>query len=457
VSIENSPLQEEIDAILGSPPNPVHAQYSCSIVTPDWVIHPNKLLSLDIQRDYLSNFSDVVILEVALPEGTYQQKVIPYQQSLKIELIRSLVGETGGTPIVENDEPWLRTYRGILEDGTDNAASADSKTAPTAGAANLDSLITVKIQLLDEGVDQIRMSQVGGIYYDEIPGNVLKYIITNLSKQLDLPDEEAIGGVDCVKFDNQSKHTQISIPHGTKPQDVAMLIQTDWGGVYNAGIGCYLQEAVWYIWPPYNYSRYDQERITLQFINLPPTRYPGIERTYRTTGSGIIALSTGEVSQQDNSSQEQVNSGNATRFTHTDQMWKGINTFDKNFGESGKDNKFIVKRTDNNSEFVGIEKAGIVNAPVSDAKMRNNSFVEPSKLAAKNGSFMTLVWEYSKPEVIYPGQPVRIQYLKNDEVMEVDGVVAGAHHYIHDTSTGPIQHRHICNSAVTVFIAPLNP
>jgi len=451
--LETSTLQAEITAIMQSQ-NPVHATLRCNIVTPKETIVPLKIFSLDIERDYLSNFSDIMILEVAIPQGVYQYNILPQREDLKVELLRNILGEVDDAPI-SNDKPSTRTYKAVIQNEASNAASATTAAATNIGSADLTGIATVRFQLIDPGLEQIRVSMVGGIYYDIIPGDVIRYTLSNLNTALKLSKAEEIKGVNIVPYDNQKVFRQVVVPHGTKPQDIAMLIQTDQGGVYSTGIGCYLQDALWYVWPLFNTKRFSKERRTLMVINIPANKFPGIERTYRLQGSAVIVMATGDTEHQDLSNQDQLNLGNATRFTHTDQMWNGSNTYDKNFGESGKDNKFIIKRTDNSSEYAAIQRAGQNNAPLSAARMRNNSFVEPSKLAMRNGSIMSLVWEYAKPELIYPGMPMKLKYLKADTVIELEGIVIGAHHYIHDTTRGPVQGKHICNTALTVFLQNL--
>jgi hypothetical protein len=453
MNIEDSPLYEEIQAIIKSP-NPVHARYHCNIILEDETIAPLKLFSIDILRNYLTNFSDEVILEAAIPAGIYQFKILPQRENLKIELIRNLVGEVGSDP-VKDDEPSTRTYKAVIQNEASGAASASDAAANASGTADLTAIVSARFQLLDPALEQIRASMVGGIYYDIIPGDVIRYTLSDLNTKLKLSSAEKVKGVNIVPYDNKKVYRQVIVPHGTKPQDVANIIQNDQGGVYNAGMGCYLQDGLWYIWPTFNTTRYSKERKALLMINIPSNKFPGIERTYRLQGSAVIALSTGTVNHQDTSNQDQLNLGNATRFTHTDQLWKGANKYEKNFGESGKDNKFIIKRTDNSSEYAAIDRDGSTNAPLSAARLRNNSFVEPSKLAARNGSVMTLTWEYSKPELVYPGMPMRLQYLKEGTVIQLDGTVVGAHHYIHDTTIGPVQGKHVCNTALSVFIQNL--
>tara|TARA_B100000929_G_scaffold249264_2_gene208552 strand:- start:473 stop:1855 length:1383 start_codon:yes stop_codon:yes gene_type:complete len=451
MAIEDTPLQIEIQNILMEEgANPVHAKWSCLIMTPEETFQPLRMLSLDIERDYLNKYSDYMVLEVLLPAGAFSHDILPYKQELLVEITREPMGESHEEP--DDSDVVVKQYRAVIHEEKDDIIGASSPQAQTRGAANLSELKQVKFQLFPLALERIRLHEVGGIYRKVIPGDAIRYILTYASNQLDLPDDDAIVGVDIVDWDNKNPHPHIVLPQGTKVQDVAAIIQDDWGGVYNTGIGCYLQDNLWYVWPEFNTKRFDEEERVLRLINLPPKRYPGIERTWRMDEYQLVVLSTGEVSHKDLSHHNRLNHGNASRYTHGDQIWANPNAFGKNFGEAGKDNKFRIKRNDNNSEYVGSQRPNYDVAPVSPSRITNNSFSEASRLAKRNGAFVTLTWEHSKPELIFPGMPARLMYLRQDEIEEVDGVVVKTHHYVHNPTQGPTGGRHICNTAITLFL-----
>lgn len=454
MAIENTPLQNEIENILmENGATPVHARWSCKIITPRTAHTPIKFLSLDIERDYLNNFSDHTVLEVVLSGGVYAHEILPYKQELQVEIVRFPEGEGNGDPSAM--EVTVKTFRAILHTESDDAISASDAQSQTQAAKDLSELMNVEFQLMPMALEQIRLREVGGIYRNTVPGEVVRYNLNYVSDSLELDFEDAITGVDVVPFDNTEPHPNLIIPQGTKVQDLAAWVQDDGGGVYNTGIGCYLQDNHWYVWPEFNTRRFEETAQVLQIVNLPPKRYRGVERTWRLDGRQVFILSTGEVAHLDLSHHNRLNSGNAARHTHGDPMLANPNSFGKNFGQSTKDGKFVIGRGDNNSEYVGSKRPNYDVAPVSDARITNNAFAEASRLSKRLGAYITLTWEHSSPDHIYPGMPVRLMYLKEDEIQEVDGVVVKAHHYIHNPTPGPIAGRHISNTALTMFINPV--
>jgi hypothetical protein len=450
--IEQTPLQNEIDAILLDGPKPVHNLYKAVIITPKERFQPLRILSIDIERNYLEEFADQMLIELLMPKGAYIYDLLPYRQELQLELTRMPQPE-GHEPLEGEDaETEVKQYRAIIQEDSDEAFEAQEQKMLSRMDSNRDPLYKATFQLIAPAVEQLRLMQAGGIYRNDVPGNVVRYVLTHACDQLELPEDEAIAGVDRVEWDNENTHPQIVIPHGTPLEDVADLIQTDWGGVYNTGIGCYIQDQLWYLWPLFNTERFEQEKRVIQIFNLPPNHHPGIERTWRMDEHQLIILSTGEVAHLDLSQPDQLNLGNGARYSHTDPLWAGQTEYSKNVGESTKDNKFKIKRSDHNSEHVLKERKDYNVVPVVRDRQSNNSFAQTSRIASRLGGIVTLTWEYSKPEFIYPGMPARLFYLKEDEIEEIDGVIIKTHHYIHSPKQG-LDARHFrCNSALTLYL-----
>ena len=70
------------------------------------------------------------------------------------------------------------------------------------------------------------------------------------------------------------------------------------------------------------------------------------------------------------------------------------------------------------------------NVQNSVDSIHSNPFVEDSKLSRREGNFYTFLWKNSTDEEFYPGMPVKILYIKDDELKEIRGVLLKAHHAI---------------------------
>lgn len=448
MQIEQTTLQYEINKILSSSEKSVHSTWELTIETLDNKnIKPLKLISVTIDRDYLVNYGDVIFTEFTIGLGTFIYDILPYKESLRATLKYQILGERTDTTTFDN---YVKSYKGILLYEGNELLKSSNVTQLAKSTADLMDIVTVNMQLLDPALEKMRLIETGGIYREVIPGDVIKTLISWTSQRLNLPKEDSILGVDVVDYDNNNVRKNVVIPHGTRIFDVANTIQKDNGGVYNTGIGSYLQDGIWYIWPEYNTRRFDVEAKNLTIINIPANKYRGVERTYRydpETFSTLI-LSTGETDHLDASNYEQLNSGNVVRYTRGESILSNFGTVNKN--------KYEITRKLNNSEEMGIVREGNDFAPVSKRRITYNPFLEASDIAKRNGSFLSLVWENSKPSLIYPGMPVKVMFLKNVNVYEVYGVIVKVNHYIQDTKKGPLQGRCISNSALGIFIERFN-
>lgn len=444
MTIETSPLFEEVEIIMNEDQKPVHHQYRLVLRNAhDIYIEPIKLFSIDIERDYVKNFTDKIIVDAIFPLGTYQRHFIPYKQQLYATLTRYSREELEPKS-TKNIE--AREYRAVLLDESSDAMTAANPRLGARGSEDMNDLIRVEIQLMSPAIEEMRMIEVGGIYPQEIPLHVVRYILNLTSSELELPESEAILGIDMVPPDNTTPNFNIVVPHGTKPWDVADYIQDQWGGCYNAGMGCYLQERLWYLWPLYNLKRYDSETRSLTVINLPPLKYPGAERTYRVTEYQVIIISTGESGEVNPSHHEQLSDGGGTRFAHGDSIIDGFGTV--------KDNKFTTSTQENLTQTNGEGRPDNNFAPINRRRpLSNNSFSQFSHLSPRKGTFVQVVWENSVPEFIYPGMPTKFVFGdKAGEVVELNAVVVKCHHYIHDVVKGIEEGRHIHNTTIGLFV-----
>ncbi len=226
-----------------------------------------------------------------------------------------------------------------------------------------------------------------------------------------------------------------------------MLLQHKIGGIYPTGLGMYLFKQHWYVYPLFDLKRFDQTTKTLTLINVPTNQMPGIERTFRKTANQIIALVTGEVKHKDLTEAMLLNQGNGVRFLDSRRV---IDNFaDTTAGE----NKAVVMRAENNSEFVTDERtSGLNNVQTAGSRITANKFAEMSKLARRTGSELQCLWENSDMGAIYPGMPVKYMYIRDNRIHELKGTVLGAQHYIQTHGKGMTDTRHRTDTALHLFV-----
>lgn len=443
--IERTALWQEVSTIISQDTSTsIYYHWLCEVKANDEIQRPLKITGIDFVRDYAGAYADEIYLEIAIGAGTFSHLIYPYKEDLEITLFKvPLLADT-----LENssdEETMSFTFRAQLVDTGSAVMENNTRYGSNAMAGDLIDILYVKFQLLDPLLEQIRMQTAGGLFKDSTPGDVLRYVLTESSKQIEIDDENKVQGVDMVDPNNTTAQKHIVIPHGTKLVEIPDFLQSQCSGIYNAGMGFYLQKYNWYVYPLFDTLRFDNTLKNLTLINVPNNRMPDIELTYRTTANQVIAIVTGSTLHKDDSEQLQANQGNGVRFLDARKVMDG-------FAET-KNNRTQVLRAANNNEFVLEQrKTGLNNVQNAPIRITSNNFVELSRLARRKGSLMQCEWQSSNPDLIYPGMPVKFMYLVEGEVQETTGIVIGAHHYIHTYGKGPTSKRYMNTSVLSLFL-----
>lgn len=449
MAIEDTSLMQEVLTILQQEQKSFRWHWRAEIIANDEIVNPIKLLSLDNVGDYANAYADELFVELVIGAGTYAHKVYPYKNDLKIKLYREpLVSSTEEQD--DTREIETQTLRAILIDDQSSVIEGNAVNMQSQLAGDLTDVRQVKFQLVDLALEQVRMQSVGGVFRDTTASEVLRYVLTTVSAQVDVEDEEKITGVDLYQPSNTTPQKQIVITHGTPFADIPDFLHQSCGGIYNAGLGYYLKNKTWYVYPLYDTKRYESSLKSLTLINVPKNRFPGVELTYRLSPNAddpnqIIALVTGEVKHADDTEKLQLNQGNGVRFADARMMLPA-------FSET-KNNRTMVLRATNNNEYLASERQnGLNNVRLSGDRITSNVFVELSKMARRAGSHLQCVWENSDPSFLFPGMPVRYLYLVNDVVMEAYGILIGVHTLTNTSEPGLTARRYSTQTALTLFL-----
>jgi hypothetical protein len=448
MDIENTSLWREVESIIQAGDKPVHQVWGITIFAGDEEIKPFKIVSIDINRDYLNNFTDYALVDVRIPLGTYAKRLYPNMNNVEIELKRLNIGETSDTVDLDEATQVERYTAVMIDTGNPIVESAIGNISSEEDLNRMD-IPTVKFQLLNKSLEQIRVTPVGGIYRNMTGEDVVKAVLTKSSKSVDVDEERKVKGVSMIPASNQKKRDAIILPHNLQLVEVPHHVHYHCGGLYSAGLGYYLQDDHWYVFPVYDNTRFNDGDPTLTIINVPPNRLPGIERTYRKDGDNLVVLATGDAKFRDLSNLAQLNAGNGVRFADASKMMQDFVTV--------KGNKAQAARAKNNTEIVGDKRPNNVNYVTTALRGINaNPYVEYSALTARQGSGINLVWENADHTLIHPGMPARVMYLDGDEVKELYGVLQGAHLYASMREVGVTSERFVNHMTLSVFVKPLD-
>lgn len=443
MAIENTSLIAEVDAISKAGDYKVDRKLTAEILANNVKLRILKVLNMSIRRSYISNFADETFIEVLMGSGQYAHRVYPYKSNLMITIYSEPVGGVGKVRIADATIK-SEQFRAMVTQVNSATLEGNEEIDVSPEMMDTNNIKRVRLQLIDVGVEQLRLLTAGTIPQNTPPGDSLKLLLTEVSKQINVENESAFKGVQMVEPTNKEPFKQLALDHGTPLYDLGEMIQNG-AGIYSTGYGNYFQDGYWYVYPLYDYERFDRELKTLTLINVPRRRYEGIERTFRKTANQTIALVTGEVTSLDLSDRRLMNEGNGVRFTDPDRAFKSYGV--------AEGNKATVMREEMNNELVTKESAtGFNRTPVSNSRFTTNKMVQLSQLAARDGSLVACSWDYSDMNAIYPGMPVKFMYESKGSVVETQGVVWEAIHTFESFQQGAIPSSHRGSTALLLFV-----
>lgn len=442
----DSVMKYEIEAIKSSKTTVVYYDIQATIHTPKGDLKILYPIRFDRLKDFVDRFSDVINLSVAVQSGMLAHDIFPQQDKLEVTLqLLPLKNETmytremGKAILNKRYVARLTGVRGELVEG--NSDQINSKYV-----AGREHITVCTFQLVDKVVMSLRSKTVGLIARDVRPMDLIKYCLTEYSKDLDSGDNEKISGVTIVPGYTEEVRDHVIIPHLTRLATVPKLINQAVGGMYSTGFSYYLYGDFWHVFPLYDTTRFAQSDFTLTIINVPKNKLPGIEKTWRITPTQIIIMSTGDVQQQDTSIANRDTLGTATRFVDARKVIEGFGNVE--------DNKFTTNFAGNVTEATLSNKDDdpTQQAVHQEIKVTSAYNLEYSALAERSGSKMMITWENSDDSVLYPGIPVRYMFLVNGKAHQLYGTLLAAETMMTPTNRDPSQKRFGSTTTLSCFM-----
>lgn len=441
-SFDVSTLINEVNSIIGSVGDNPTWYYEAAVLVGENQFTAYKVVSIDSVRDYGTSYADKVIIELTLPGGTFLHDILPFKEDLRVMLVKRTQSTLFG---IETDKPIKQTiFRATLLQ-TESPLIAGSEQAAKAGrdAINLMDIRRVSFQLQDIVMEQLRLVTFGTVFREIRPTDLLKGLFSRTGDFVKVDQENSIKGVTMVEADNHEVQNHMVIPHSTKLIDIPDLLQSELCGIYSAGLGFYLQNKMWYIWPLYNFKRFDKTVKTVTIILIPSNKLQGVEKTYRTTKNQVIIIVTGGSIHSDNSEAKLLNEGNGVRFPDSRKMIEGFGAV--------KGNKVVADRGANGSQFIGVPRVSKLNV-VQSGKMSNNIYNETSKLASRAGSQMMVNWQNSDPDLISPAMACQVIFERGGLPVTLDACIIGSHSQVSSPETSVSSKRHLTNTVLSLFV-----
>jgi hypothetical protein len=448
MELEESPIYWEIKTIIEDGPKPISKFYTAKVHYDQESVDILKVLTVDFVKNFEVNTGDQIQLEVMIPLGTYVKKIFPNKHKLEISLTVSPLNEAGDSTSKEDLQEVRYKAMPVLQ-GMISYEGSQYDIYSEEALNNIE-ILNVSFQLIDRSLEKLRLVTFGGIFRDCLNEDVLSVVLASETNEVLVEGKPSIDTIDIVPTVNQEKRAHTLIPQGTKLIDVPNFIQKHCGGLNNTGVGSYISQKKWWVYPLFDTARFDEEyRKTLMVYKIPERKYSNIERTYRTDGNTTFILATGEINIKDDAEAEFLNSGNGFRQANADLfMGNGVTTT--------KDNVTNIKRSQVNDELVIINREdGVNNALLSPTPISSNRFASMSLVTARNGGIINMVWENSNDSLLIPGMLAKIHYMDGNDLVVVNGVLLYCHTLVQLGSSGVTTNRHTTYSALGFFVTKI--
>lgn len=445
MAIEGSIIYNEVNAINRDGAKPVIFTWLCTVHANGKDVKPLYTVEMELDRNYIDQYCDKRDIVLAFNAGDFNYDIIPYKTNLEMTVRKVLLDESSVPSINQNAAVQTNRYRATLYDNHSPSLEGNDPTAVSREAAERGGIVDVRFQLLDLVVEQLRMQTIGGIYRNITGVDLVKFLLTKYSQTTVTDKAVTVKGVTVIGKPSKLAKEHLAIPHSTKVVDAPDIVNKNCGGIYSAGFKAYLQNQMWYLFPPYDLKGFKDSNNTLTLINIPANRLPSTERTYRETATQLFVLLTGQVKHKDQSEQAQLNEGNGVRFLDANEVLDGFATVENN--------KLTVNAANNVNEFVMEQRAnGINNVQQGITKITANPLLEHSRLAQRSGAYIQGVWENSNDNLIYPGMPVKYMYLQNNTAVTLYGVVVAIQTHSVAGNVNVNRRRFVSNTAITIFV-----
>ena len=393
---------------------PVNWYYEAGVVVNDLPILFYRVTTIDIHRDFVHNFTDIITVTAVLEASTFHSHILRNLETLEGWITKRQMAEN--SPLfVKGGIRETRKYKVIVH----NPPTPGLGTGST-GANNIinpnQSVITATFQFIDIDAMNIRLSTWQGLLEMSEPAQVLQMILSKVGKANNL------GGVHCPRKWDVTNARQILIPRGTLVKDMPQYIQQEYG-IFNHGIGNFIfyerseKDKFWFIYPLFDNTRYEREYYKLTVCIVPKQFEPkDIPRTYVTNDGELTIYTVAETVLPHNKPSDQINEGTGIQVRNTEEN-RSIN-----INEAGV-NRYIIDGTPGMSTFNVVNRKDGLRNYVSVYEDITNTAKLVSSIVGNQGTYLQIEWRFANPELLQPGMPVKVAYLDNDQLKTLYGTL----------------------------------
>lgn len=419
VTMEQTPLWADIRDIMQAKSKATRFEYRAMLHTEAEDLVILKVLTFDVVRDYVNNIGDLVHISFQMGLGDYVTRLFPYRTNLELTIKKIKLTDFNETKTDDSIISVTR-YKAVFLVGDNMVLTGTEYEHADTETLNNIEVATVKLQLLDRSLEVIRIRQTHGIFNKVTQKQLIHTLLAGESLKVQIDGKPSIDGINIIEPDNKEIRKIVIIPSSTEVTRLPTFLQERMGGVYNAGIGNYLQKykkkVLWFVFPTADTKRFESTQDDkVMFYAMPEDRYSALDRTYDVQANVVKVLVTGQRKYTDSADVDYMNKGSGFRMEDARAyMTKPI--------VIKEDGPWAARGRLNTEVVTEDRKDGLNYARRTAAS--SNPFKEYSTVNARNLSRIDIVWENSDPDLIYPGMTCKYIFLDEGKPVFLMGTVA---------------------------------
>jgi hypothetical protein len=408
-----------------------------------------KIVTIDIMRDYVNNVGDQIAISFMMPLGNYIKKLYPCRDNLEFTLTRKRVVYSNSALLDDDEEIYEERFKAVFSMEQNTNITGSEYDSIDEFTLNHLEIVTVNLQLISRQLEPLRVKTAGGVFEKVKTLDLIKGMMMGESNKIKIEGNKILDSFDIVEPNNKEERKSVMIPHNTLVTALPTYLQEVMGGVYNAGVGSYLQsfssKITWFVYPLFNVKRFEEDVKKAIFYAVPRNKYPAVERSYRIDSDFIHIAATGAKVIRNHGESEYMASGSGHRmFDARTVMKKPVNPTE--------DGPVGIRKLVNHELVVKAREDNLNYAPPSHRAISANPFSQASHTNIKTGSRLDITWLNASPELLYPNMPCKYLYLNNEnEVEELFGVIIAVQIYTKIDGKGVLSDMYSTVAQITVY------
>ena len=414
--IEQTTLMTDILSVTGLKDNRTRWVYiSATLHTKDEDVPIPKVYFRQSIFRYAEETSGFGVITLTIGRGDFLFRIYPYRSNLEITVKTKFLFTSG-----EEDESktYTERFKAVYSTGFNPSPQMDNDSNRKIEELNTQGNIDLEFELQERFEEAYRIVTVDGAYIEQTTQTLLEATAPyrlNLVKPDNKPVVEAFY---VVEPHNKRPYKNLIVPRGLLVRDFPGWLQEKGQGVYNQGIGNFIQtwndKPTWFVYPLYDPKRFDEEDVEKLVIYFAPQdRFMGIEYTHRTEGKVTYIVTTTTPPSSDNGNNSDLDRGIGFRHSSVEAMMTKPADLTKGV---------IADFRKTNTEVIHNDRPDQLNfSRVVGSK--HNTFLETSRVLKNQTNHIDITWDYGDPNLIYPGMPCKCVFMNQGVYEEKFGTV----------------------------------